>query len=234
MNDSSTGGYLVPAASPAPLEDGALYEALQAAVVGITGLAGTLVRPRWQAEPAMVPQQATTWCAIGVTDREADIYPYVQFFGNTQSYQLQRHEIFVLLCSFYGLGYNNQDSSLDNPTPTPGADYYAALLRDGLAIPQNLEVLSLEGIYLVAVEDLVTVPVLVKQRWMYRVDLKITLRREIDRTYPVLSIETVNVDLYTDDGQPPRILSTEVLPVLTTDDGSEVLTTDGGIILLGE
>ena len=191
-NNSATGGYLAPAPSPAPLEDAALYEFLQAAVVGITGMDGTLVRPRWQPEPSLVPEAGTAWCAIGVTDRDADTYPYVGAVpGNTSGYEMQRHEEFTLLCSFYDLGYNGQ------------ADTLAALLRDGLCIPQNQEALGAGGIFLVSDADLTPFPVLLKQRWQYRVDLSIKMRREIDRVYPVLTIESAQGTIQTGDGYGP-------------------------------
>jgi hypothetical protein len=192
MNTSATGGYLQPAFSPAPLEDAALYEFLQAAVVGITGLDGTLVRPRWQAEPSLLPTEGTAWCSIGVTDREADTYAYLGAFpDNAAGYAMQRHEEFTLLCSFYDLGYNGQ------------ADTLAALLRDGLTIPQNQETLGGGGIFLVSDTDLTPVPVLLKQRWQYRVDLAVRMRRQIDRNYPVLTLRSAQGTVRTGDGYGP-------------------------------
>ncbi len=196
MTDSSTGGYLVPAASPVPLQDKELYEALQSAVVGITGLDGTLVRPRWQPEPSLIPQAGECWIAIGVTDREADVFPFLGFFPlNTLNYQMQRHEEFTMLASIYDLGYNGQ------------ADTVAAVLRDGIMVPQNNEALAANGIYVVGDSDLAVAPTLFKSRWMYRVDLKIRFRRQITRQYSVDPINTVGVGLYTDDGQPPRVIT---------------------------
>lgn len=222
-NSSATGGYLTPSPSPAPLEDAALYEALQAAVVGITGLDGTLVRPRWQPEPSLLPAEGTAWCAIGVTDRDADTYPYIGAVpGNAAGYTMQRHEDFTLLCSFYDLGYNGQ------------ADTFAALLRDGLCIPQNQEILGLEGIFLVSDADLTPVPVLLKQRWQYRVDLAIKMRREIDRVYPVLTIESAQGTIQTGDGYGPVPFGAVAVPAaeLLTSDGSPILTSDGSPILV--
>jgi hypothetical protein len=196
MTDSSTGGYLVPAALPAPLQDQALYEALQSMVVGVTGLDGTLVRPRWQPEPSLIPVAGTCWIAIGVTDREADVFPFLGFFpADTTDYQMQRHEEFTMLASVYDLGYNGE------------ADTVAAVLRDGIMIPQNNDALAVNGIYVVGDSDLAVAPSLFKQRWMYRVDLKIRFRRQITRQYSVDPLVTVGVDLYTDDGQPPRVIS---------------------------
>lgn len=222
MTDSSTGGYLTPAPAPAPLQDRTLYEALQAAVVGITGLDGTLVRPRWQAEPSLVPEAATCWIAIGVTDREADVFPWLGFFPPQPAgqmnwdapglywdaglswdsippapptYQMQRHEEFTMLASVYDLGYSGE------------ADEVAAVLRDGLTVPQNNESLQAAGIAIVGDSDLAVAPVIFKTRWMYRVDLRVRFRRQITRYYQVLPLAGAGVELYTDDGQPPRVVS---------------------------
>jgi len=55
-----------------PLMDAALDAVFQALVVGITGLPGTLVRPRWQPVPPTQPSVTTNWAAIGVTTNAAD------------------------------------------------------------------------------------------------------------------------------------------------------------------
>lgn len=205
MTDSSTGGYLQPAPSPAPLQDQQLYEALQAAVVGITGLDGTLVRPRWQAEPSLIPTAGTCWIAIGVTDREADVFPFLGFYpADTENYQMQRHEEFTMLASVYDLGYSGE------------ADAVAAVLRDGIMIPQNGEALAAAGIYVVGDTDLTVAPSLFKVRWQYRVDLKIRFRRQITRQYNVDPIASVGVDLYTDDGQPARVITQAAPPEVFT------------------
>lgn len=203
MTDSATGGYLTPAPTPAPPQDRALYEVLQAAVVGITGLDGKLVRPRWQPEPSLVPEAATCWIALGVTEREADTFPFQGYFPGTSledPYQMQRHEEFTMLASVYDLGYSGE------------ADEVAAVLRDGLMVPQNNEALQAQRIVIVGDSDLAVAPTLFKTRWMYRVDLRCRFRRQITRDYPVLPIQTAGVILYTDDGQPPRTLTDIVGP----------------------
>lgn len=172
-NDSSTGGYLAPAGSPAPLEGQALNRFLQQIWVGITGLAGTLVRPRWQPEPPAIPAFGTDWMAFGIMRRPGDAFPSTIHSptgnGNDSIY---RQEILEILCTFYG----------------PDADSYASLLREGLFVAQNLEVLQLNNFGLVGVGETVAVPEMIKDRWTYRVDMYVTLRRSIEYTYPVLNI----------------------------------------------
>lgn len=173
-NTSATGGYLAPASSPAPLEGEGLLAFLQGVVVGITGLPGDMVRPRWQAEPPNIPAAGSVWAAIGVTTRPTDAYAYTREL-NTGT-ELQRHEEMDLLCSFYDLGSTGQ------------ADAMCALLRDGFQIAQNREPLFRNGMGLVHTDDAVAVPSLLKMRWLYRVDMNVKLRRVILRNYPVLTI----------------------------------------------
>lgn len=186
--------FLRPAPSPAPLQDQALYEALQETVVGITGLDGTLVRPRWQPEPDVIPPAATCWIAIGITDRDADTFPWQGMLDDGVTYQMRRNEEFTLFCTVYDLGYSGV------------ADQVAGELRDGFLVPQNLEALAANEIYLVSDADLAVAPVLFKQRWMYGVDLKIRFRRQITRDYAVPTVASGQVTIYTDDGQPPRVV----------------------------
>jgi hypothetical protein len=189
MTDSSTGGYLIPSPVPAPLEGQALLDFLQGVIVGVTGLDGTLVRPTWQSEPPNIPDAGVAWCAFRITERPSDAFPYVKHNANGQGADaLQRHETLHILCSFYDLGSGGQ------------ADYYAALLRDGLSIPQNREVLTLKNMGLVKTGEPVPVPIIVKTRWLYRVDLEVVIRRQIDRVYPVLNVTSAQGSIVTSDG----------------------------------
>jgi hypothetical protein len=218
MTDSSTGGYLQPAAPPAPtpLEGLALLEFLLGWVVGVSGLPGMLVRPRWQPEPPDIPQSGTCWAAIGVQRRPSDEYPYSDWNALKNAFMLQRHEELVLLTSFYDTG------------STGLADMYAAQFRDGAAIAQNREPLVLAGMNLVKVGDLITVPSLLKLQWLYRVDLEISIRREIDRTYPVLTLESASGYIYTDTGLPPQPFAAPS----TSKPAPVVLTGEGGVVLI--
>lgn len=184
MNDSSTGGYLSPAGSPAPLEGQALNRFLQQIVVGITGLPGNMVRPRWQAEPPNIPAFGTDWAAIGIVDRKADTFASEIHSptgnGNDTVY---RQEILEVLVTFYG----------------PDADVNASLLREGFAVAQNREILQQNAFGLIAVGDVKTVPEFIKERWIYRVDLPVTFRRAIEYVYPVLNLESGSIIVETDE-----------------------------------
>jgi hypothetical protein len=191
VNDSSTGGVLSPLPNPAPtpLAGLALNDFIQAWVVGITGLAGNLVRPRWQPEPPIIPDAAVAWCAIGIASRRGDTFPFVGHDGDGNGLdQIIRNEELDLLCSFYDLGTNGM------------ADQFAELMRDGAVIAQNRAVLQAQNFDLGFVGDLTIVPSLLKSRWLYRVDLPIQVRRQVVRQYPVLNVVSVAGSVTTDSG----------------------------------
>ena len=182
-NTSATGGYLSPAVASPPQEDASLDAIIQQAVAGITGLSGSLVRPRWQPTTPKVPEASVDWCALGITAQEADAGPYLlhQPAGDgTDSYV--RHEDITVSCTFYG----------------PDSQQNAAALRDGLAIPQNVEALKAQGISFVACGPIRAVPELFNQQWVKRQDIEDQLRRKVTRTSSTLSLLTTTTTLTTD------------------------------------
>jgi hypothetical protein len=182
-NDSSTGGYLSPVAPSSALFDAALDALLQQAVVGITGLAGSLVRPRWQPVVPKQPEPSINWCAIGVTEIDPMDYPAEIHDGaGNGSDQQQAWEEFAVLASFYG----------------PDGMANAALLRRGLYVAQNRELLQAQGIDLVEAGKVVTAPDLVNQQWVQRRDIPIRLRRQVVTVYPILNILSADDTLVTD------------------------------------
>jgi hypothetical protein len=174
---SGTLPYLQPDVTvfPAPLAGQDLRTFLQAWVVGVTGLPGEVVSVSYQGEPVNVPDaDVPAWCAIKVDTTESDAFPYV---GHQPGYDiLLRHETLELRCSFYGLGLASQ------------ADAYAELLRDGVYVSYNRSVLQANGFGLVAAGGTIAAPNLLKERWQYKVDLVLTLHREVRRAYPVPDI----------------------------------------------
>jgi hypothetical protein len=190
MTDSSTGGYLLPIGI-APLEGQALNRFLQAWLVGLSGFDPTLVRPMFQSEPPNIPPAATAWMAFRYNTRPSDGYPFNNWDPNTGTYIMRRYEELHILCSFYDTGTNGL------------ADFWAAQTRDGSAIAQNLEQLYLNLMAFVICGDLVAVPSLLKERWLYRVDLPITIRRQINRVYAITTVTSLVGTLNDDTGLPP-------------------------------
>lgn len=199
-NTSATGGYLTPTSSVA-LNDDALDDFLQAVVVGVTGMPGATVRPRWQPEPPNLPQTSVgadgatvipDWAAIGIIDVEPDFNAAVmhQSAGNGDDILL-RQEILTLMTSFYG----------------PNAGSNCALLRDGLQIAQNREVLQVAGYGVIETGNPRQVPVQIKDIWWRRVDMQVRIRRQVQRIYPVLNLVsaagTINNQVFVDSFHAP-------------------------------
>jgi hypothetical protein len=193
-NDSSTGGYLVPSSTP-PLEDIALDAFLQGAVVGMTGLPGPLVRPRWQETVPKQPEANVDWCAIGIVSETPEFSAYTKHWRGEpsnpndpagQGYDQQiRHETLEVMASFYG----------------PNSRGNAKLFRDGISVGQNREAFVLQNMNFVSADcKVVNASELINEIWFRRVDLTFMVRREIDRTYPVLNILSAPITIESDTG----------------------------------
>lgn len=168
---------------PAPLEDLDLDELFQSVVVGITGLDGTLVRPRWQANSPTQPEPDTDWCALGVVSSTPNDGPSIVHFGTDDGYDVStRHEDLEVLVSFYG----------------PNAKRNAGRMRDGIGIPQNMEVLNANSIGFVGCGPIRTIPELVNQQWVRRADMLMQFRRSVSREYAIENLETVDIHLFDD------------------------------------
>lgn len=177
-NDSSTGGFV--AALTADSYDQALDRVLQTAVVGIVGLAGSLVRPRWQPIEPNQPEHEVNWCAIGMTNVDSDAYAYkIHDAAGTGTDLMEHDETLTVLASFYG----------------PASMTNCQAFRDGLQIDQNRETLRAAGIVLATINDTVPVPVLLAQKWLRRVDVSFTLRRRVQRTYPIRTLASASLGL---------------------------------------
>lgn len=186
-NTSSSGGYLLPTVDP--VDDDALDDLFAAAVVGLTGLTGDLVRPRWQAVAPRQPAADVTWCAVGVTDEDPDDNAYVEHdpagaAGLGQD-NLSRNEEITVLTTFYG----------------PGAKGAAKRVRDGLAIAQNREKLQDSYISFVNADTIRAVPELVNGQWVKRYDLALHFRRTVIRAYAVETIAVADVEVDNDSYQ---------------------------------
>lgn len=175
--------YLSPNASPAPLEGEALEDFFHDMIAGITALNPTLVRPRWQAVPPVIPPQGTVWIAFGFVDEDSDMYPWQGTVDTDGTYQFQRNEEFSVACSIYGTGAGSD------------AKATAKILRDGIMIPQNQAPLFCNGMGLIEVTAPKPAPTLTKELWLYRLDMDIRIRRNVTRNYGVPPIASVELQL---------------------------------------
>lgn len=160
--------YVTPT-STTPIPGGlTLVQFIQSVLVGISGLNGTLVRPRWQISPPKQPDISVNWLAFGIEYGVPNANAYTDM-NEDGEYVSQRHQDLKVRCAFYG----------------PDALDYANIVTDGFQIPTNLEALYIANMGFVSTESMIQIPDLVNERWVNRVEMGVNLRREIQRVYPV-------------------------------------------------
>jgi hypothetical protein len=183
---SAKSGYLTPSTEVVePVEGNSLDDLLQEAIKGITGLPAENVRPRWQPFPPKEPADLSVdWCAFGVISEEAEgnvavIHHPTGAIGDADAGplqggwdELQRHQIVSVMASFYGANSRK----------------FANRLRDGLYVSQNREMLRGNGLGLIDVGELRTIPDIVGDSWRMHADLQFRLYRYTNRAYPVRNI----------------------------------------------
>lgn len=182
MNDSSTGGFLLPT-NDAPLNDEALDSLFQDFFAALTGLARPFVRERFTAEPQVPPDGGATWAAVGVIAIRDDQFAQQEMQADGQ-YRLTRHELLDVQCSFYGAM----------------AQKAARMARNNILIAQNRDFIDAAGIVFMSASDPVKAPVLIQTRWANRIDVTFTFRRALVDTYAILSIEGADLTIATDTG----------------------------------
>jgi len=178
-NTSATGGYLAPAPSEPLPGNLTLEQFIQQVLVGVSGLPGDLVRERWQVDPPKQPDIFTNWLAFALTEDDSDTNAF-NSVNPDGSNIFMRMEALTVQCSFYG----------------PQALHYGKLVRDGFQIGQNREALQLAKMDFAYTGKLTRAPDLVNERWVNRWEMTVNLRREILRTYPILTILSVTGTLY--------------------------------------
>lgn len=182
---------------PAPAEDEALDLVFQSVVVGITGLPGDMVRPRWQTTVPKQPEPGVDWCGVGVLTSTPDDSPSITHQGTVDGQDVSvRHEELEVLATFYG----------------PNAKAFGGLLRDGLGIPQNVEVLEAQGISYAACGPMRSLGELVNQQWIRRCDVPLTFRRAVTRIYAVENLIGADVHLFDDTTHVDRTFETDAPP----------------------
>lgn len=176
-NTSATGGFLAPLTA-APDDDLDLDLFMQALIVGLTGLKGENVRPRYvtlddERTTPRNPNQRDNWAAVGVMSVEADGQPATVHDGAGEGISIQiQHMTLDVLASFYG----------------PRSSALAELVRSGLYVAQNRETLFRANMGLIDVGTGRRVPEIVNTNPRRRVDLGFRLRRRVERTYAVRNL----------------------------------------------
>lgn len=182
-NDSTTGGYIQPSTGNA-LDDQALDRVFHDLIMNLTALDPTLVFPRWQEIPPNMPSNGTSWIAQGITERRDDVVVWQGNDPSTGIFTICRNQEIDNLISFYG----------------PNASTTEALFRDNISVGQNRDVINALGINLVRVGGTRNMSTKINERWQKRIDVAVTFRRLIYRTYPVDTILSVPFTLETDTG----------------------------------
>lgn len=213
-NTSATGGPMLPSVPPAPfpLEGIALLDIIQETLVALSGIATDNVRPRFQSEPPNIPDRGTSWLSFGIQSRPSDTNVVIQHDGAAAAGEgqdnFQRQEELMILCSFYDDGSTGE------------AYMRAAMTRDGFTIPQNMEALQADGIYWGYSGELTQLPSLLKTQWLYRVDLSICLRRQVNRAYRILNLLSAQAQIIAGAGDPIGMFiigESEIAAILVVD-----------------
>jgi hypothetical protein len=194
--------YIAPAVASPPLYDDELVDVFQTNVVGVTGIAGTLVRPRWQPEPPNQPDFSINWVAIGCTVLEGDKFAFKGHDptanGGLGADLFEKDEMIDLVMSFYG----------------PNASRMAKRYEDGIQIDRNRDDLLLYGIKLNSVFQAPrNIPALFKNKWVTRVDLTVRFIRRIVRIYGVPSVVGIpNSTLHNEQYETPITIPSPPVP----------------------
>ncbi len=167
-------GYINPVVSP--VYGDALEDIFHAVIMGLTGITATLIRPRWQPEPPNQPAFTDNWCAFGITSTDPDLFAYQRHDplanGGLGMTSVDRDERLEVLHSFYG----------------PLGQAMCARYRDGIMLSQNRYDLTQAGVKLVQVNKERSLPALLKERWVKRVDVLLVFSRRTSRSYGVPSL----------------------------------------------
>lgn len=184
-----TAPYLQPT-STTPLPNGlTLAQFIQTVMVGVSGLPGPMVRPKWQVAPPKQPDIETNWMAMGIEVSTPDANAYVDENASQQVVS-QRTETLEVSLSIYG----------------PAALEIYGLIRDGFQIPNNLFALYNANMGFVEVTAGRHIPDLINERFINRVVASVILRRLVQRIYPILTITSATGGIYTVLGTEPYLL----------------------------
>ena len=191
QNNTATGGFLKPNPQPPTLDTSppglTFVEFIQQLLVGLSGFDGTLVRPEWQQEQPKKPDIDVNWLAFGLGSSTPDNNAYIAIDevknGDvvTEVPVLQRNELIQIIVSVYG------PNSYDN----------LALIRDGFQLTQNLATLRQANVGFAYDTPAQHIPDFFNERWYDRWRCEFFIRRQLLRSYPLLTFLSANGTAYT-------------------------------------
>lgn len=158
-----TTAYVLPTSTQALPNNLTLIQFIQSILVGVSGIAGEFVRPRWQPDPAKQPALTKDWIAFSITNLKKDFNAYID------TTKFIRHEDLEIMCAVYG----------------PNCQSIAEQILDGLQIPQNREALTAAGLGITAATDAMHMPDIVNERWIDKYEISIFMKREVNRAYSI-------------------------------------------------
>lgn len=175
--------YIKPSQTTALPRQLTLTQFLQTVFVGISGLPGDFVRPRWQQKPPKRPGIETNWMGIGISNSTPDLNAYLdtQRVGGEDVTKYERNEIIEIGCAIYG----------------PEAIETYGLLRDGFQIPNNLAQLNAANMGIVEVGLMRSLPEFLNEQWWNRVECSVFIRRKIQREYPIPTLLSASGQIHT-------------------------------------
>jgi hypothetical protein len=177
---SNIAGYLTPTSSQGQPGGLSLEDFIQTIIVGISGYAGTVVRPKFQQNPPKQPSINTDWIAFAIQNVIPDANAYT-WLNDQNIDQLTRMEKLEIQIAYYG------PNSLEN----------ISVLRDGFQIQQNLEAMRAAGMGFNGLTQAIRGPDLLNERWVNRWEMTLTLVRQVLRVYPVLSFASAAGSIHT-------------------------------------
>lgn len=177
---SNIPGYLLPTSTD-PLPGGlSLEDFIQTVIVGISGITGTLVRPKWQENPPKTPAINVNWIAFAIQISAPDANAYTGMTPQNIDI-LQRNESLAIQIAFYG----------------PDGMTNIRAFQDGFQMQQNLEAMRLAAMGFTGFTPALRGPDLINERWVQRWETTLTLNRMVQRVYPVLSFASAVGTIHT-------------------------------------
>lgn len=172
-------GYLAP--TDIGLNDNAFEDFLHDLFEGLTSLPGNLIRPSWQLEPPQLPELGTNWISFGIIETIDENIASEIFRGDLDMVVARGQEVTVQVSAF-----------------GPTADNTVSLIREGIQLEQNREILRLNNIGFIETTRVINTSLEINKRWSKRRDFNLRLRRIVQRTYPIRTILSVPTAITTE------------------------------------